>query len=202
MLGNSHTHSNNLPQMVSKLLTTDKQRVVVETRFAPFVEELASSTTVRRELSSGQWQVVVLQGAKLSSSHKYKYSHDGAVQLAKLAKNAGSRVLLFAEWPRKGWSETSYILKEYGEISQASGAELVHVPEVWDGVLAKLPKLDPWAADGNHAQLTGSYLAAVCLTTAIARRDLAPAWRPPAVDEATAALIVKTANGVLLNRKR
>ncbi|MEZ0324327.1 MAG: hypothetical protein ACAH95_00330 [Fimbriimonas sp.] len=198
-LGNSHTASNDVPGMVRQMLETDGSKRTVTTRMIihGFLEDQAQNVATRRELASGTWDVVVLQGAKLSSSHKFKYPHDGAIEIAKLAKRSGARVLIYAEWPRKGWAERDYILDEYGQIAKAAKVDIVPIPIVWDRVLYRKPELPMWSSDGNHAAPLGSYLAAVCLYFAIdGNRKPIPTWRPAFANAATASLIGTEARAV------
>jgi len=189
-LGNSHTASHNLPLMVESLLESNDPKVRVSTKVhgAGFVEELADSASLQADIKSKQWHVLVMQGAKLSSSHKYDYDHTGAVKIAKLARQYGLKTLLFAEWPRRGWKESSYIMKEYREIAVPSGATIVPIPESWDMLLSKLPKVDLWEQDGNHSSKNGAYFAACSIAAWIEPESSPiPKWRPSDVDSALAA---------------
>jgi hypothetical protein len=98
-LGNSHTSYNGVPAMVEQMLENDGSKRSVSSHLIGhvFVEDQAESQSTLRELRSGNWDIVVMQGAKLSMSHRREYPHDGAVEVAQIAKRAGSRVLLFAE---------------------------------------------------------------------------------------------------------
>jgi hypothetical protein len=194
-LGNSHTMSNDVPGMVKALIESDgsSTRVATKVYSAGFVEELASSQPVRQEIQSKQWHAIVMQGAKLSSSHKYEYDHSGAVQLAKLAKQNGLQVYLFAEWPRRGWNESSYIMKEYGEIAQPSGATIIPICYAWDALIKEAPNAPVWAGDGNHAQLPGSYLAARMIASWLSEPAIKAPWQPNGVDSRLASTIKRIA---------
>jgi hypothetical protein len=188
-LGNSHTTSNDFTGMVKSLLESDGsgRRVSLLVRSAGFLEDFSRSPEVRREVASRKWKYIVLQGAKQSSSHKYVYSQAGCIEIAKVAVQSGSRTLLFAEWPRRGWDETNYILGIYGEIAKASGATIAPLCRCWDVALKKQPKLDLWLGDGNHASPSGSYLAACGLYFQIAGGAGKPTWGPNFLSPAEAA---------------
>lgn len=178
-LGNSHTGSNDLTGMVKSLIESDGTRTQVQFKVhgAGFLEDLAQSSALRKDLQSGDWDVVVMQGAKLSSSHKYEYDHSGAVQIAKFAKQNKVKAYLFAEWPRRGWNESTYIMKEYREISEPSGATIIPVCYAWDSFLKEQPKAQLWAGDGNHASLSGSYLAACTIAMWLGSKEAkTPTW--------------------------
>lgn len=198
-LGNSHTAYNDVPAMVKNLIESDgtAKRVATKFRMAGFVEELAKDADLRRDIQSGKYQAIVMQGAKLSSSHRYEYDHAGAVEIAKLAKKNRLAVWLFAEWPRRGWNETTYILKEYREISQPSGARIIPICRVWDRLRADGLKPDLWSADGNHASPVGSFVAACTIAAHLSRSPQVPTWRPAFVDAKSAAQIQKVARNIV-----
>jgi hypothetical protein len=191
-LGNSHTASHNLPKMVESLLESSDPGLNVSTKHhaAGFVEELANSHALNLDIKSKQFHVLVMQGAKLSSSHKYDYDHSGAVKISKFARQNGLKTLLFAEWPRRGWNETPYIMKEYREIASPSGATIVPIPESWDVLLAKVPKADLWEQDGNHSNLNGAFFAACSIAAWIQPAPARiPKWRPTGVESSLAAMM-------------
>lgn len=183
-LGNSHTALNDVPGMVKRILEADPQgaRVSVEMRTGGSLHSFGMDKAAIKRIADGKFTHVVLQGASLSSSHKYIYSQEGAIRLAKEARKAGAEALLFAEWSRKGWKETGYILGIYKEIAKESQAKIIPVCAVFDRLLAKNPKLDLWQADGNHASKAGSYAASLAIAQAINSRSNLK-WRPAEISE-------------------
>lgn len=190
-LGNSHTSSYDVPGMVRALLLSDgtRREVKVESRSASFLEDFATMPSVTQLIRGRAWDAVVMQGAKLSSSHKYDYPHDGAVKIARMARDSGAKALLFAEWPRRGWNETEYILKEYREISTPSGATLMPVCRTWDKVRAARPNLELWSSDGNHANQAGAYVAACHLYFELFGKSGSPNWRLGSMAQGDAAFL-------------
>lgn len=190
-LGNSHTVNNDVPGMVKALLESSGTfRVVAETRTGAFLTDIWENRSKRDLVKTGKWDVVVLQAAKLSSSHRHNYSHSGAINLAKLALQNKSKVFLFAEWPRRGWDESRYILGEYGEIAAAAkGVRIMPIPQTWDRVRKKKPALNLWQPDGNHASLIGSFLAACVIAREIGGRTLSLRWNPPGLEHSIASFL-------------
>lgn len=198
-LGNSHTVSHNLPHMVKSLIESSGNRTTVHTKVhsTAFLSDLATSAALQDDLRAGKWDIVMMQGAKLSSSHKYQYDHSGAVSIAKLAQRNKVKPYLFAEWPRRGWDETAYILREYGKIATPSGATIIPVCSVWDAYLKSRPSAQLWAADGNHATLAGSYLAASTLAAWLSTPGQNPKyWVPKGLNQTVAEDIMRTAQAV------
>jgi hypothetical protein len=199
-LGNSHTQGNNLAQMVKGLLESDgsKRTVEVQVISGAMLNDIAKNPEAMKTVKEPKWDAVILQGASLSSSHKYNYSQAGGIELATQAKKAGNRPILFAEWPRKGWNETDYILGIYKKISSASGAEIAPVCRVWDAVLKKQAKLDLWQSDGNHAKAPGSYIAAVTIyRKLLGEKAKSPTWVPGGVDPKLAPVVMEAAKATV-----
>lgn len=106
---------------------------------------------VRKAITYGRFDAVVLQGQSISMSHKYISSNKEAIELANVARQSGTQAYLFSEWPRRDIDETDYIDGIYQKIGGASGAKIIPVGRVWDAVLRQQRNLRLWADDGNHA---------------------------------------------------
>ena len=169
-LGNSHTQYHNVPELVRSIAGSAGLPMRVEMRLGAFLEDIASQGEVRTLVRSGKVDVVVMQAAKVSSSHKYVYSQTQGIALAKAARDAGVRVVLFSEWSRQGVAESEFIENVYRGIARESGAEIAPVGRIWDKVLRQAPKLTLWS-DGNHASPKGAFLAAQVLYRWITKND-------------------------------
>ncbi len=193
-LGNSHTANNDVPKMVMNIIESDNRRRSLKFEFkgGPTLESLAKSNEVKKLIQTGKFTDVVLQGASLSSSHKYRYSQEGAIALAKLADSTQAKVWHFAEWPRRNWKETPYILGIYQSISKTGGGKVIPICKVWDELLKHNPKLPLWSDDGNHASLLGSYTASLAIALAI-DPSIKPAWKPQPVTSELNNTLLKTA---------
>jgi len=174
--GNSHTFNNDVPAMVQSLLNGS-----IKTTFigGGFLDDVWRNRESSRALNGTKWSHVVLQGAQLSSSHKYEYSNEGAIALAKLAIEKGAMPLFFVEWPRKGWDESKFQYDHYKALAaKAGGGELLPICWAWDAAVKGRPSLDLWAPDGNHAAHSGSYLAACVIAYWIGGTKRELTWKP------------------------
>ena len=184
-IGNSHTEFNDLPAMVASMLQSDGSGRRVETQrfFEGFLNDAVSDPAACKAASDPKWDVVVLQGAMASSSHKYKYDNTNCAMIGRMARRVGSRVLYFVEWPRRNWDESEFQMNVYRPIRNAvPGSELVPVCYAWDAILKKSPNLDLWNADGNHASPLGTYLAANVFYYYLAGPSRNPTWKLAGVD--------------------
>jgi len=182
MLGNSHTIANNLPNTLASMLNSDGgDKVKITVRTGMFLDDIATPSTLN-DLRSGSFDIVILQAAKMSSSHRYSYSQEAPLALAKAASASKTKVFWFPEWPRKGWDETAFILGIYGADAKAGGGTLIPIPRAFDAYLKAHPNADLWSPDGNHASPGGSYLAASTLHLWLRSGDkLSPAYVPAEV---------------------
>lgn len=211
-LGNSHTWSHVVHELVRQELGYRGRPATVKALSGGFLNDMAERAPTRAEVKDPRWDFVVLQGAKMSSSHRYVYSQRGPIELAQLAQGAGATPLLFAEWPRRNWNETAYILGIYNDISAATGARVVPVCRAWDYVLGKGLKVDLWAPDGNHSSEAGAVLAAMTLAEAIApaqsarrngkRRYTVRAQRTIDLDQSTFTLFLEAARRAAQHNKQ
>jgi hypothetical protein len=201
-LGNSHTQYNDLTGKVAGLLRSAGGRVEFAVVQGAHLDDLSRNPAVLGTIDKDKWTHVVLQGAMISSSHKYDYSQEPGIALAARAKKAGSKALLFAEWPRKGWDESDYIYKHYAIIQKAAGGEIVPVCYAWDAAMKASPKLEMWAGDGNHSNDTGAYLAACTIAYWIAGPDAKFKPITTEVDQKTNALLMKCAQDTVRTRKK
>lgn len=160
-IGNSFTGVNNLPGLVKSLLESDRsgRKVTVKYMPAEHLNDVASDPAVLAEIEKGRWDIVLLEGALVSMSHKFTYPQDGGIALGKAARAAGSRALYWVEWPRKGIDESVYTYNIYESIRRSAKAELAPICYVWDETARALPAPDLWDRDGNHATIYGSYVA-------------------------------------------
>ena len=176
-LGNSHTAFNDVPGMVQSLLRSSGVQATIGYRTGGHLDDL-NTPEVRRIISSGKITHLVLQGQMISMSHKYDYSIESAVALAKTANAAGVKVILYSEWPRQGINETAYIESIYEKIAKRAKATISPVGRAWDEALQSGVRVQFWASDGNHAAPAGSYIAAVTLARSIAGESFAPSFVP------------------------
>lgn len=180
-LGNSHTANHDVPGMVGSLIQSGSKetKVVVKPVLGAFLDDLSKNPSVLKLIKEGSWDAVVLQGAKISSSHKYSYSQEPGITLAKLAINSGARVYLFAEWSRRGIDESDYTVSNYSQIAAKGGGKVVPVCRAFDKLLRSNPNAQLWSGDGNHSSLSGAYLAACALAQAIVPGSLGKANYAP-----------------------
>lgn len=165
-IGNSLTNYNDMPGMVKKLLESDGsgRKVEVRTHFYGHLDQAVEAPAILEEVKDPKWDYVVLQGAKISMSLSREYSQDPGIELARLARGAGSQVILYVEWPRRGIEESDFSVAQYQRIQRSvPGVLMAPACYTWESTLKAHPNLPAYADDGNHSKPVGSYIAAVTL---------------------------------------
>ncbi|MBH9551256.1 hypothetical protein [Inhella gelatinilytica] len=199
-LGNSHTHVNNVPELVRELFQQGGGAVAVQA--APdylFLDERLSDGRSVALLASAGWTHVVLQAQKLSSSWQFIYPTAEAQEWVRRVKERQALPVLFPEWPRAGQDEAGRIYAVYESIAKASPACLAPVPQAFDRVRSAWPELPLYAADGNHSSPAGALLAAFVLYASASGKPLeaGPPLLSSPVDAASQALLREQARASL-----
>lgn len=195
-IGNSLLAGNDVPGMVARMLESDSsgRHVTYKSFFVGHLEDIQANDPCFIEASSGNWDVVVLQAAMVSSSLSRQYPQTRGIALAKAAKAGKARVLLYVEWPRRGIDETEFTMKVYEGLARDAGScEIIPVCYAWNAVHARSPSTELWSGDGNHAVTNGSFIAAACTYYQIAGRDQTPTFIPEGVDPSFATLALDQA---------
>lgn len=172
-IGNSHTHSQDLPKRVVKMVefVNPGKKVAARTIAVGFLDDASEDSKTQEILKSSAWNAVILQAQKISSSGRVNYSIEGGIKLSKQAKALELPVYFFAEWGLKGTADsTERTNKIYAEMADASGATLIPVGLAWEKVLQQSPDLNLHDFDGNHQSSLGADLTALILAAAIAKQ--------------------------------
>ncbi|MBX3095518.1 MAG: hypothetical protein KF812_01525 [Fimbriimonadaceae bacterium] len=164
MIGNSHTGS--VSQIVKKILQAETGDTVrLDTYFVGHLDQDVSQEEMHELVADPSNEIVILQAQKISSSHQIDYSTEAAERLGRAVVARGGRLFYFSEWKRKGVEETKYYEDIYQGIADRAGGEVIPVGRIFDAVLTKFPDLDLWMSDGNHANESGSEIAAIAIAS-------------------------------------
>jgi hypothetical protein len=180
-LGNSHTAVTEIPTTVARILNQRQshKKVMAHYLSGAFLDVFLEGSRTEQIIKQVKWDIVVLQGQKISSSGKYIYSTDAAEKLSLLAKESGAQVILFCEWGRfmsalendpGKIGETQRIQKIYQQIADKTGATIAPVGLVWETAKQKSPTWHLHASDGNHANDRGGFLTSLVMQEVIAHK--------------------------------
>jgi len=169
-MGNSHTSVNDLSRMVADMVRAGRPGKTLASVEAPgwlFLDERLTDAPSMDLLRSQNWNFVILQAQKYSSSGQVAYSTEEAKELVRRSRTQHAVPIMFPEWPRRGIDETQRIFDLHVSIAQAEPACVAPIPQAWDLALARDPTLTLHASDGNHSAPAGAFLAALVLYATI-----------------------------------
>ena len=174
-MGNSHSASHNLPQLVGKLLKTAFPAARVDVRLASgyhFLDERLQHKASTSLLRDGNWSHVILQAQKYSTTGRYFYPTDAAEEWIRRINAKNAQAIMFPEWPRRGNKEEGQRIHQlHLNIAKAEPACVAPVGLAWQLALQQNPRLKLHASDGNHASLDGAFLTALVLFGTISGQD-------------------------------
>lgn len=172
-LGNSHTWRNDIPGLVKQILESNdpETNVKVQSEKGTFLSSFVNNQKILDQIKNGNWDFVVLQGQKISSSGKYTYPTDAAESLSELIRQSGSTVVWYSEWGLQDRPEHYLEIEMVYQGLQQVGDLFAPVGRVWSEMFARDPNLVLHDPDGNHSNIHGANLAALTLSTMIAKTD-------------------------------
>ena len=166
MIGNSHTSTNGLPNMLATLVRTGRPERTVAVAVSPgsmFLEEHLAYAPTTTLLASQRWSFVILQAQKYSTSGQFFYSTAEAEEFIRRARGQGAVPIMFPEWPRVDVDETRRIYDLHVYIAQREPACVAPIGQAWDRAKARYPAMALHAADGNHSAPAGAFRTALVL---------------------------------------
>ena len=177
-VGNSLTHTNDLPAVVATLARGLGTEIEYET-IAPggmSLEDHWNAGRVPAEIASGDWDAVVMQQGPSALPESQANLIEWADRLAEHARKHGARPALLTVWP-EGYrvNVLGDVIASYANAAKAAGAELYPAGVAWQAAWSRTPSLPLYGPDGFHPSPLGTYLAALVVTAGLTGQQ------PPAV---------------------
>jgi hypothetical protein len=177
-VGNSLTHTNDLPAVVATLARGLGIELDYRT-IAPggtSLEDHWRAGAVPAALRSGDWDAVVLQQGPSALPESQVELRASASRFAELARGQGARPALLTVWP-EGYRSGVLpdVIASYANAAEAAGAELYPAGVAWQAAWRRSPSLPLYGPDGFHPSPLGTYLAALVVVAGLTGEE------PPAV---------------------
>jgi hypothetical protein len=169
-VGNSLTHTNDLPAVVATLARGLGTEIEYET-IAPggmSLEDHWNAGRVPAEIASGKWDAVVMQQGPSALPESQVNLREWAERLAALAREHGARPALLTVWP-EGYRSNALgdVIVSYANAAKAAGAELYPAGVAWQSAWSHIPSLPLYGPDGFHPSPLGTYLAALVVVAGL-----------------------------------
>ncbi|MBD3241145.1 MAG: hypothetical protein GF331_11210 [Chitinivibrionales bacterium] len=181
-IGNSLTNNGGgLDNWVEAAGQADNPSITIEAnrsiRFATELSGIYNDGAARNEISTGDYDIVVLQGWDdpiLQPDSFHKYIDLFAIDI----RDAGAEPVLFMTWPimnHGGWALTA-LINQYDQAGARIGAPVVHCGTVWWGMRRRVPPgfgIDTTFlfADAIHPSNEGQFLNSLCFYAFFTRKD-------------------------------
>jgi hypothetical protein len=163
-VGNSLTHTNDLPAVVATLARGLGTEIEYE-MIAPggvSLEDHWNAGRVPAEIASGKWDAVVMQQGPSALPESQVNLREWAERLAELAREHGVRPALLTVWPEGYRSNVlPEVIASYANAAKAAGAELYPAGVAWQSAWSRTPSLPLYGPDAFHPSPLGTYLAAL-----------------------------------------
>ena len=173
-IGNSHSASNGLPELVAKMIETGLPGSSPSATLAPgfgFLSDRLADGVTQESLESRPWTHVILQGQKYSASGQIVYPTYGAEEWIRRVRAIGAQPILYPEHPREGNTEEGLRVHNlHLDIASREPACVAPVGLVWDEAIKKYPTLNLHDNDGNHSNINGATLTSFVFYQVLTRQ--------------------------------
>jgi len=160
-----------------------------------------SAGRYREHLASGRFDFVVLQEQSqrpaFTVERQARMVDPPVRTLVAAARAAGATPVFFTTWGRRGGDPAfepgdtydamqERVIASYSRLAAEHRALRAPVGDAWQRMLRERPELPLWKADGSHATLLGTYLAACAVYAVLYRRPVTGNAHTAGVDPALA----------------
>ncbi|MBR4645959.1 MAG: DUF4886 domain-containing protein [Bacteroidales bacterium] len=208
-LGNSYTYVNNLPELVSMMISSSDEDFSYQMN-APggctFQHHCMVSSSY---IQQGGWDYVVLQEqSQLPSFPEDQFmqeSYPYAESLCSMIRdyNSDAKIVFYMTWGRKNGDQQncpyypplctyqgmdSLLNLRYMMMAEDNHASVSPVGTVWHYIRDHYPDLELYQSDESHPSYLGSYIAACCFYTILTGRNPRDITWNGALDENTASI--------------
>ncbi|NQU25321.1 MAG: SGNH/GDSL hydrolase family protein [Candidatus Nealsonbacteria bacterium] len=162
-IGNSHTYYNDMPAQLAFLAAAAGRTVVVDSHVEGgcTLQQHCEQTGAIERIGSRAWDVVVLQEQSTRPLEDPQAMYRSARILHAEIEKCSAETVFYLTWAQQDRPATQDAINEaYHAIAKELGARLAPVGVAWHNAMAANAELILHAADGRHANATGSYLAA------------------------------------------
>lgn len=180
LIGNSFTYYNNMPAMLEAIAAANEggPRITAEMHVEGGRElsEAVELSDLRKMVSKGGWDFVVLQGQSRLGNTNFVNGHNviddpepfftAVREWVRLIRQSGAAPLLLSTWleaDEKAQREWDMIGWAYREIGRELSVPVVGADLAWQRLASSFPDLELYAGDGLHPSPLGSLLVAALL---------------------------------------
>lgn len=174
-IGNSYTYYSNMPHLVSLISDSTKTKIITSKSTASGAKLSDhwygnKGLKSKEAISSGKYDIVVLQGSSSEAVKKKKEFLEYSKKLSDLVKASGAKPYLYVPWPPKKIPQFQEIITEsHQQASKESDCGLVMVGEAWKLAKTLRPDIQLFLPDGSHPTDLGAFLTACVFVDTFSR---------------------------------
>ena len=222
-LGNSYTHTNDLPSMISNLAESQGKSIYHESKTpgGTWFSGHFNDESTRNKIAQGNWDIIVLQGQSQEVAFPdgqfdfQVYPYAKALDSLSKAHNPQVRVVFYMTWgyrygdpmncpyfePFCTFEGMGNRLKDnYLKMARDFSSEVSPVGAAWMESIATDSTIVLHSSDNSHPNVNGTYLAACCFYETIFKERIEEAWKPNNVSQEIAQYLQGIANRVVFER--
>ncbi len=226
-IGNSHTHTNHLPSIVSEIATANGDSLIYRMS-APANYDFQNHTHLEETIMAIQarkWDYIILQESgwraawneEMAEAMTYPYADTLMQMLNKYHPNS-STILFMTQAYKNGvlsFKDYNWCLSDpqvctyegmqervksrYISLSQKLGKEVSPVGIVWALFQEEFPEIELFQEDGIHANQYGSYLSGLVLYSTLFEKHANISIAPAQLNKNISSKIHKTIDETLFN---
>ena len=174
-VGNSLTHGNDLPRMVSELSASAGLRWEVHSVIigGASLEDHLAEGTAPEQLADQPWDFVVVQQGPSTLPESRANLRRGAAAFRPLVERAGARMALYMVWPDSTWSADRFVQDfdrvrdSYALAASDVRGQFLPAGEAWRMAWARDPDFKLYGPDSFHPSPEGTYLAALTIVAGL-----------------------------------
>lgn len=197
-IGNSFTFGNDVPGLVEQIAEANGSTIDTTTiaEGGAFLDEHIQNPDVIAAVSSGDYDIVVLQEQSMAPAHRETFTSrtlPAAKVLDEFADASGTEVVLYQTWGHVNGNSTvghgsyssmqDHLVRSYDYLADETGANVARVGQAWQGFLPTGVSDPLHDIDGVHATAAGSYLSALVLAQWVSTEPIREAPAIGEVDE-------------------
>lgn len=210
-IGNSYTHYNNMPELFEKLAKSKKIKinVLMNAKSNHTFKMHCQRPEMFEAIKAEKWDYIVLQGFSRELMYDKSIIDTATIPYFKrivdsiYSNHSCTNVLLYMTWGYKnGFAYDNNVLtydemsndvhRGYNYLSELFQLSIVPIGEVWRTFRKNNPDIELYQEDGQHPNVTGSYLIASGFYSAIFKSNPFGGYIPK-IDTTTAIKIQNTA---------
>jgi hypothetical protein len=172
-LGNSLTYSNNLPELMKRIASSDSVEMSYRALCFPNYALIDhwNDGQAQKEIQSGKYNFVVVQQGPSSQQEGRTYLLDWGIKFDSLCDKHRAKLVSYMVWPAKDRSQDfEGVFNSYKLLADSANAIFAPGGQAWQMLWGANPEFKLYGPDNFHPSYSGSLLAALVIYGSITKK--------------------------------